>query len=242
MKWRRKLKLPRSGIEVVRAVVGSGRGWNRGRRDCGVACGAASVQRPNRRGRIRRAGPHVFPPGLEFARPWRMSRRGARQVKIDAGDGILKEPLFMQFAIPLSRGGEPLFRQVYRGIRQAILSGSISPGERLPSTRDLAEQLGISRTVVLLAYEHLLAEGFITGRGGSGTYVSQGMARNVAEGGRRLARLRLSRFGNAVSGSWRRGYSAAAASGAAIQLHLRPQRSGHIPIRGVAAITAAPSA
>jgi GntR family transcriptional regulator/MocR family aminotransferase len=65
----------------------------------------------------------------------------------------------MQFVIPLSRDGEPLFQQVYRGTRQAILSGAIRPDERLPSTRDLAEQLGISRTVVLLAYEHLLAEG-----------------------------------------------------------------------------------
>lgn len=107
----------------------------------------------------------------------------------------------MQLTIPLSRGKEPLFRQVYRGIRQAILSRAISPGERLPSTRDLAEQLGISRTVALLAYEHLLAEGFITGRGGSGTYVSQEMARNGARGRRKSARLRLSRFGNAVSGS-----------------------------------------
>lgn len=107
----------------------------------------------------------------------------------------------MQLVIPLTRDGEPLFRQVYRGMRQAILSGAISAGERLPSTRDLAEQLGISRTVVLLAYEHLLAEGFIAGRGGSGTYVSQEMARNVVRGKHGLAQLQLSRFGNAVSGS-----------------------------------------
>ncbi|HEY2015114.1 MAG TPA: PLP-dependent aminotransferase family protein [Bryobacteraceae bacterium] len=110
----------------------------------------------------------------------------------------------MQLAIPLSRGPlsrdkEPLFRQVYGGMRQAILSGALGAGERLPSTRDLAEQLGISRTVVVLAYEHLLAEGFIAGRGGSGTYVSDGLAENAAPGKRRLARLRLSRFGNAVT-------------------------------------------
>ncbi len=86
-------------------------------------------------------------------------------------------------------------------MRQGILSGAVSPGERLPSTRDLAEQLGISRTVVLLAYEHLLAEGFIAGRGGSGTFVSEGMARNTTQARRSLARLRLSRFGNVVCGS-----------------------------------------
>lgn len=107
----------------------------------------------------------------------------------------------MQLTIPLSRGRGPLFRQVYLGIRQAILGGAVGAGERLPSTRDLAEQLGISRTVVVLAYEHLLAEGFIAGRGGSGTYVSDGLAGNVAPGVRKQARLRLSRYGNAVTGS-----------------------------------------
>jgi len=107
----------------------------------------------------------------------------------------------MQWVIPLKRNGEPFFRQVYRGMRQAILNGTLHAGERLPSTRDLAEQLGISRTVVLLAYEQLLAEGFIAGRGGSGTYVSEGLARNAAQGPRRQAKVRLSRFGNAASGS-----------------------------------------
>jgi GntR family transcriptional regulator / MocR family aminotransferase len=107
----------------------------------------------------------------------------------------------MQFAIPLFRGREPLFRQVYRGMRQAILSGALRAGERLPSTRDLAEQLGISRTVVLLAYEQLLAEGFVNGRGGSGTYASEGLARNAASAARKQARVRLSRFGNAVTDS-----------------------------------------
>ncbi len=104
----------------------------------------------------------------------------------------------MQLVIPLSRDGEPLFRQVYRGMRQAILNRSIAPGERLPSSRDLAEQLGISRTVVLAAYDQLSAEGFIAGRGGSGTFVSENMAQNPASGRRRLARIRLSRFGRAV--------------------------------------------
>ncbi|HWE86522.1 MAG TPA: PLP-dependent aminotransferase family protein [Terracidiphilus sp.] len=107
----------------------------------------------------------------------------------------------MQLAIPLSRGREPLFRQVYRGLRQAVLSGSLRPGDRLPSTRDLAEQLRISRTVVLLAYDQLLAEGFATASAGSGTYVSEELARNAAPGKGRPASLKLSRFGNSVAGS-----------------------------------------
>ncbi|HEX4067555.1 MAG TPA: PLP-dependent aminotransferase family protein [Acidobacteriaceae bacterium] len=112
----------------------------------------------------------------------------------------------MQLAIPISRSGEPLFRQVYRGLRQAILSGALRARDRLPSTRDLAEQLGISRTVVLLAYDQLLAEGFVSGRGGSGTYVSEELAqnlpsRNTLPGKRQSTDLRLSRFGTAVAQS-----------------------------------------
>jgi len=107
----------------------------------------------------------------------------------------------MQLAIPISRKGDPLFRQVYSGVRQAILSGALRPGERLPSTRDLAEQLGLSRTVVLLAYDHLLAEGFVTGRAGAGTFVSAEMSHNVAPGIGGLARMQLSRFGKVVSES-----------------------------------------
>src|ERR1700677_1232476 len=81
----------------------------------------------------------------------------------------------MELSIPLSKKNEPLFRQVYKGLRKAILSGAFPAGGRLPSTRDLAEQLDVSRTVVLLAYDQLIAEGFAVGRGGSGTYVSLGL-------------------------------------------------------------------
>ncbi len=105
----------------------------------------------------------------------------------------------MEFAIPLFENGEPLFRQVYAGLRKAILSGSLPAGERLPSTRDLAEQLGISRTVVVLAYDHLLAEGFIEGRRGSGTYVSSSLNRGTVGKPKKLSSLQLSRFGAAVA-------------------------------------------
>ncbi len=78
------------------------------------------------------------------------------------------------------------------------MSGAFPAGDRLPSTRDLAEQLGISRTVVLLAYDHLLAEGFVVGHGGSGTYVSEGLGGSVPAREKRSAKLRLSRFGLAA--------------------------------------------
>jgi len=113
--------------------------------------------------------------------------------------GIFEVPLSVSFVIPLSKQGEPLFRQVYQGLRQAILSGTFRSGDRLPSTRDLAEQLGISRTVVLLAYEQLLAEGFAGGRGGSGTYVSEGLGGSRPKRREKSAKLRLSHYGSAAA-------------------------------------------
>jgi GntR family transcriptional regulator/MocR family aminotransferase len=105
----------------------------------------------------------------------------------------------MELAIPLSKNGETLFRQVYLGLRQAILSRTFPAGARLPSTRELAEQLGISRTVVLLAYDQLLAEGFVEGRGGSGTYVSECLTDNGPRKMEQSATVRLSRFGAAAA-------------------------------------------
>ena len=105
----------------------------------------------------------------------------------------------MQFVIPLSRHGEPLFRQVYSGLRQAILSAAFRSGDRLPSTRDLANELRVSRTVVLLAYDQLVAEGFAAGRGGSGTYVSEGLAGSRPQTKEKCASLRLSRYGSTAA-------------------------------------------
>jgi GntR family transcriptional regulator/MocR family aminotransferase len=105
----------------------------------------------------------------------------------------------MQLVIPLSRKGEPLFRQVYHGLRQAILSGAFRADDRLPSTRDLADELRVSRTVVLLAYDQLVAEGFAAGRGGSGTYVSAGLGGSRPTKTEDSAKLRLSRYGAAAA-------------------------------------------
>src|SRR6202167_585620 len=105
----------------------------------------------------------------------------------------------MRLVIPLSRRGEPLFRQVYRGLRQAILSGTIRAAERLPSTREMAAELGISRTVVLLAYDQLVAEGFSAGRGGSGTYVAEGVTGSPPEQLETSTQLPLSRYGSAAA-------------------------------------------
>lgn len=66
----------------------------------------------------------------------------------------------------------PLYRQVYARLRQAILGGQRVPGERLPASRELARTLGVSRNVVLLAYDQLRAEGYVEGRVGAGTFVA----------------------------------------------------------------------
>ncbi|HEX2909298.1 MAG TPA: PLP-dependent aminotransferase family protein [Chloroflexia bacterium] len=66
----------------------------------------------------------------------------------------------------------PLYRQLYEVLRQAILSGQLSSGARLPSTRLLADGLNLSRNTVTAAFDQLLAEGYIEGRHGSGTFVS----------------------------------------------------------------------
>jgi GntR family transcriptional regulator / MocR family aminotransferase len=68
--------------------------------------------------------------------------------------------------------GSPLFRQIYQQIRSSILSQDMRPGTKLPSTRQLASQLSVSRSAVVSAYEQLLAEGYAVGKVGSGSYVS----------------------------------------------------------------------
>ena len=110
----------------------------------------------------------------------------------------------MQLTIPLSKTGEPIFRQIYARLREAILSGSLRGGEKLPSTRDLSEQLGISRTVVLAAYDQLLAEGFAKGRGGSGTYITSGVGTGTAPSAVKSVPLRVSRFGRTAAAEWSR--------------------------------------
>jgi GntR family transcriptional regulator/MocR family aminotransferase len=67
----------------------------------------------------------------------------------------------------------PLYRQVYERLRLAILTGRIEPGARLPSTRALASELGVSRTTTTLAYEQLQMEGYIESRVGDGARVAQ---------------------------------------------------------------------
>ncbi|WP_394841103.1 PLP-dependent aminotransferase family protein [Pendulispora brunnea] len=92
--------------------------------------------------------------------------------------GILAMAISAPFAmttlhLPIDRAsGIPIYRQIYDGLRQAILDGVLRPRQKVPSTRALAEQLDVSRLPVLTAYEQLLHECYLEGRIGSGTFVS----------------------------------------------------------------------
>jgi GntR family transcriptional regulator/MocR family aminotransferase len=67
----------------------------------------------------------------------------------------------------------PLYKQLYERLRAAILAGRLESGARLPSTRQLASELGISRSTTVLAYQLLALEGYLEGRVGRGTAVAR---------------------------------------------------------------------
>lgn len=69
----------------------------------------------------------------------------------------------------------PMHRQIYERMRQAILSGELPAKSRIPSSRALAQQLGISRMTVVNAYDQLFAEGYLEGKIGAGTYVASAL-------------------------------------------------------------------
>src|SRR5262245_18872975 len=82
------------------------------------------------------------------------------------------EPLFeLALSLP-SKGSRILLRSLHRQLRAAIVDGRLKPGLQLPATRALAKHLGISRNTVVAAYDLLLGEGYLIGRGGSGTFVA----------------------------------------------------------------------
>lgn len=99
--------------------------------------------------------------------------RQLRQQKQEA-----QQPSRPIFTIPIAAmihldraNGLPLYRQICQGLREAILSGELAEGVRLPTERALARELGINRTTVMNAYNELASEGLIEGHVGRGTLV-----------------------------------------------------------------------
>ncbi|HZA82447.1 MAG TPA: winged helix-turn-helix domain-containing protein, partial [Actinomycetes bacterium] len=93
--------------------------------------------------------------------------------------------------LSVRRGAGPLRRQVERELRGAIRSGRLQAGTALPSTRVLASQLGVSRGVVVEAYDQLVAEGYLLARQGSATRVAETAAAATAARGAEQAPQRL---------------------------------------------------
>ena len=106
----------------------------------------------------------------------------------------------------------PLNRQLYEALRRAMLDGKLSAGERLPSSRDLAQDLGLSRNTVMTAISQLTVEGYLTSQVGSGTFVADSVPSvSPARPGNRLNTLhtapvvtgrRLSTRGHALAHSF----------------------------------------
>jgi GntR family transcriptional regulator/MocR family aminotransferase len=102
-----------------------------------------------------------------------------------------------------------LQRRVYARFADAILEGHLRPGNRLPSSRELARTLHVGRNTVMWALEQLTVEGFVEARRGAGTFVSN--------------RLPASSNGGGAAGGWRRG------GPAAVRVAKRASRYAAIP-------------
>ncbi len=76
--------------------------------------------------------------------------------------------------------GLPLRAQLEGGLREAVRSGRLAPGTRLPASRALAGDLAVSRRLVVDAYSQLLAEGYLVARAGSGTFVAEAASASAA--------------------------------------------------------------
>jgi GntR family transcriptional regulator/MocR family aminotransferase len=75
----------------------------------------------------------------------------------------------------------PLYKQLYDEFRAAILAGRLKAGNKLPPTRELANELGVSRNTVLAAYDQLLSEGYVEGQVGSGTWVTSALPEEMLQ-------------------------------------------------------------
>lgn len=88
---------------------------------------------------------------------------------------MAKAETFQDLSLSTRQANQELWRWLYGELRSAILAGRLRPGARLPSTRSLAQQYGVSRGTVVAAFDQLLAEGYTATEVGAGTYVANGL-------------------------------------------------------------------
>ncbi len=112
----------------------------------------------------------------------------------------------MELPIELdAASGVPLHRQLYDALRAGIVEGRITPGTRLPSTRALAEALGVSRSTITSSFAQLHSEGYLEATTGSGTFVSNDLPRESPseraprDAGTASASIRLATYGASLA-------------------------------------------
>src|SRR4051794_14783690 len=99
----------------------------------------------------------------------------------------LKSPPVPSPAIPLDpHSAVPLYQQLYRWLRDAILSGRYAPNTRLASTRALASDLHLARNTVDAAFGQLIAEGYLESKRGAGTFVAHTLPDEILQARSRL--------------------------------------------------------
>ncbi len=93
-----------------------------------------------------------------------------------------------------SSSGVPISRQIADQIRGHAAGGTITPGDRLPSVRQLAKELAVNPNTILHVYERLTAEGLLERRQGDGTFVADTLPRGRARAQRELLIAEIDRL------------------------------------------------
>jgi GntR family transcriptional regulator/MocR family aminotransferase len=101
---------------------------------------------------------------------------------------MAKKTHTLPLVLPARNPGAPAHRWLCTALRAEILEGRLRPGARLPATRDLAQQYGLSRGTIVTAFEQLKSEGYLEGSVGSGTYVNAVLPDELLQVARRASR------------------------------------------------------
>lgn len=118
---------------------------------------------------------------------------------------MLSELLLTEMSRLSAQDNMPLHRQLYEAMRRAILDGKLSAGDRLPSSRELTQDLRLSRNTVVAALNQLAVEGYLVSHVGSGTYVNDNVPKShpKTRTGRPAAQTAaLSRRGEALASTF----------------------------------------
>ena len=99
---------------------------------------------------------------------------------------IFTEPFFKKEFLMIKLSGDgSLYRQLYGSLRETIVDGEYHAGEKLPSSRELALSLQLSRNIVVSCYEQLNAEGYIVTRSGAGSFVAKKVSNKTKKSSRK---------------------------------------------------------